>query len=122
MKNERLLIVTVSVVIGSGCLAFGLSTDDYQSLKIAEDAEVIEEVTVVKDKPVEANSIYQGTGIVREVNKLGVLFVDIDTGEMLIKYVNGNGCSLEPGDVVEYVRITTPNGNEIIQFVNGSQN
>lgn len=114
------MIVTVCLVIGSGCLAFGLETDPYETVDITEEAKVIE--TVKSDKTVKASSIYHGTGIVREVNKLGVLFADIESGELLIKYTNGNGTSLAVGDVVNYIRIITGNGNEIIQFVNGNQN
>lgn len=114
------MIVTVCVVIGSGCLAFGLETDPFETVDITEEAKVIETVKTVKS--VKANSIQQGTGIVRDVNKLGVLFADIDTGEVLMKYTNGNGPSPAVGDIVNYIRITTSNGNEIIQFVNGNQN
>lgn len=115
MKNERLLIVTVSVVIGSGCLAFGLSTDDYQSLKIAEDAEVIEEVTVARS--VKAGNPIEGTGIVIEINDNGFMFIDSETGAIRFSHANGLNGSIMLGDEVTYIYITTPNGTEVVRQI-----
>lgn len=116
MKNEKLMIVTVCVVIGSGCLAFGLDTQSYETVDITEEAKVIETVKTVKS--VKGNNPIEGTGIVIEVNESGLIFIDPSTG--VIRFSHGNGLhgTIMPGDEITFIYIVTPNGNEIVQRIN----
>ena len=115
MKNERLLIVTVCVAIGSGCLAFGLDAEEIQTVDITDQVEVLETVKTVKT--VKAGNPNEGSGIVIDVNENGIVFMDIESGA--IKFSHGNGLNVEifPGDEINYISVTTPNGNEIVKYI-----
>ncbi|MFZ9047053.1 MAG: hypothetical protein ACO2ZZ_14460 [Cyclobacteriaceae bacterium] len=115
MKNERLLIVTVCLALGSGCLAFGLEAEKIQTVDITDQIEVLETVKTVKT--VKTGNPVQGEGLVLEVNENMVIFIDTQSGEIHFKHVNGLTGEIAPGDLITYIYITTPNGNEIIKQI-----
>lgn len=115
MKNERLLIVTVCVAIGSGCLAFGLDTEEIHTVDITDQVEVLETVKTVKT--VKAGNPNEGSAIVVEVNESGIIFVDTESGIIRFSHDNGLYGTIIPGDEITYIYMTTPNGNEIVKYI-----
>ena len=115
MKNERLLIVTVCVAIGSGCLAFGLDAEEIQTVDITDQVEVLETVKTVKT--VKAGNPIEGNAIVIDVNESGIIFIDTETGLVRFSHSNGLYGTIMPGDEITYIYITTPNGNEIVKQI-----
>ena len=112
MKNERLLIVTVCLALGSGCLAFGLEPEKVESVKF-DEAEVINSVKTVKAGPP-----IEGQGVIIDITEDDyIVFLDFTTGNLRVSPMQGAGDKLEKGDEIKFIIIITPNGNEIIKQI-----
>jgi NMD protein affecting ribosome stability and mRNA decay len=116
MKNERLLIVTVCVAIGSGCLAFGLDAEEIQTVDITDQVEVLETVKTVKT--VKAGNPTERDAIVVEINETGMVIIDVESGEIYFWHGKIIVGSIEIGDSISIQLINTPNG-KIVTRING---
>lgn len=115
MKNERLLIVTVCLALGSGCLAFGLEPEKVESVKY-DEAEVINSVKTVKT--VKAGPPIEGQGVIIDITEDDyIVFLDFTTGNLRVSPMQGAGDKLEKGDEIKFIIIITTNGNEIIKQI-----
>lgn len=115
MKNERLLIVTVCLALGSGCLAFGFAPEGVETVKF-DEAEIISSVKTVKT--VKAGPPIEGQGVIIDITQDDyIVFLDFTTGNLRVSPMQGAGDRLEKGDEIKFILIITPNGNEIIKQI-----
>ncbi len=119
MKNTFNKIFSIVSILAFTSLNSFATTADNQIHKELDYLKINNADLQTTEADLNANGPERGTGVIIETNKFLVVFFDLDTGQTFVKKMgNGNGNTLVVGDIVNYMRIITPNGSEMIHFLN----